>query len=93
MSRSRSAWAIFGPMKPVGLRDPRMDAILDDLNKAQSDEDYESVFDRMQALWNELVPVVSYATVEQVTIFEPEIKGATYSFGSVVLWDKAYIEE
>ena len=76
-----------------GLRDPRMDAILDDLNKARTDADYRSVFDRMLALWIELVPVVSYATVEQVTLFEPEIKGATYSYGSVVLWDKAYIEE
>ncbi|MCB0995293.1 MAG: ABC transporter substrate-binding protein [Acidimicrobiales bacterium] len=77
----------------VGLKDERMDAILDDFAVAQTDEDFKAAFDAMQELWNEIVPSVQYETVEEMIIFTPEVQGVKQTQATIILFDDAYIAE
>jgi peptide/nickel transport system substrate-binding protein len=75
----------------VGYADPDMDAALDELKAAATVEEQNAALAEIQEIWNETVPSVSLATVEEFVAVSDEVAGVQMTAQTVALFDEAHL--
>jgi peptide/nickel transport system substrate-binding protein len=76
----------------MGYDDPDMSAALAALREATTPEAEMEAMATIQEVWNETVPSLIYAAVEDVVIWSDEVRGLVPTHYSVMYFDDAYLE-
>jgi peptide/nickel transport system substrate-binding protein len=74
-----------------GYSDPAMDAALDALRVAPTDEERLAALADVQAAWNETVPHVVLGASEDVVVWRDGIEGLQFTRDTIVFFDEARI--
>jgi peptide/nickel transport system substrate-binding protein len=77
----------------VGYASPEMDAALNDLQKAQTDEARKAAYKSIAELWNRDVPSVPLLHLEQGVFWTPEVKGMRGAGLTNVALDKVWLDK
>jgi peptide/nickel transport system substrate-binding protein len=89
--RSLSQFRSDASSNRVDYADPDMDAALDDLKAAGTTDEVNAALARMQEIWNETIPSVSLATVEEFVGVSDRVHGLQQTSATNVLFDDAYL--
>lgn len=76
-----------------GYENADMDEALDELRAAPDADARKEAIAEIQAIWNETIPNLVYAPVEEFLAIDDSIKGLKLSQDSQIHFDSAYIEE
>jgi peptide/nickel transport system substrate-binding protein len=76
----------------TGYASPEMDAALAALRGAMGIDETKAAMDQVQEVWNATVPAAPVAGVEQVVIYDDDVRGLLPTSKSVVLFSEAYLE-
>lgn len=81
------------PSNRIGYGSPQMDAALDDVLAASTEDELQEAFAEMNRIFHDDAVSLNYGAPEEGIIWKSEIKGIEPGAGgSVFLFDKAYIE-
>ncbi|MEX2626313.1 MAG: ABC transporter substrate-binding protein [Ilumatobacteraceae bacterium] len=81
------------PSNYSGYGDDEMDAALDDLRVAETEEEVLALLETIQERWIETVPAIILNAGPNVTILSDEIQGVQQTGNSLVLFGDAYLEQ
>lgn len=70
---------------------PEMDALLEELQGASTDDDRQRLFDELQTLVNEEVPLVSAGAAAELVAWDNDVHGVVGTTTSMWFLDKAWI--
>lgn len=73
-----------------GYKSPEMDAALIDLKHASTDDQVGTALTRIQEVWNQTLPAVSWAAAEDVIIWNDDVRGLDFSQDTLVYFDDVY---
>lgn len=70
---------------------PEMDALLEELQGASEDDERQRLFDELQTLMNEQVPLVSAGATAELVVWDTDVHGVVGTTTSMWFLDKAWI--
>jgi len=73
-----------------GTNDPELDAALDKLRLAQNTKDLLAAMDAYQAVFNKVIPAVTYASDQPTLVWTPNVHGLRFTY-ITPYFDKAYV--
>ena len=76
----------------IGLRNPDMDAALEQLYRADSLEDRRAALAAVQCVWKDILPAMVWSVSEEGLVLDPDIKGVQRSMTTLFLFGNAYME-
>jgi peptide/nickel transport system substrate-binding protein len=91
--RALSQFYSDAPNNRVGYADPDMDAALDELKAAASDEEQNAALGQIQEIWNETIPSVTLSAVEGFVGVSDSVGGLRTTAATTVLFDDAYLTD
>jgi peptide/nickel transport system substrate-binding protein len=77
----------------TGYDNPDMVAALDELREAATLDAKKEALAKVQDIWNQTVPGVIYAAVEDVVVSADRVKGLVPTHYSIMYFDDVYLEE
>jgi len=77
----------------TGYDNPDMVAALDELREAATLDAKKEALAKVQDIWNQTVPGVIYAAVEDVVVSADRVKGLVPTHYSIMYVDDVYLEE
>jgi peptide/nickel transport system substrate-binding protein len=80
-----------GEYSPVGTDDPKLDAVLDELRAAGSQDELRAAAGKLQALWNDAQPEVAFTVGASTLLWRTAVHGVVPSAQASVLLDKAWL--
>jgi peptide/nickel transport system substrate-binding protein len=90
--RALSQFHSEAPNNRTGYANPDMDAALEELKSATTDEEQEAALADIQEIWNESVPSVGFAAREEFVAVADGLNGIDHSVMTMVLFDNAYFD-
>lgn len=76
---SRTEW-------PGGTNDPVMDQLLDDINRASSQEEAQALFAELQEEFYDYVPIIKFGNKTTITTVRSNFEGMDFLHG-IILWN------
>jgi peptide/nickel transport system substrate-binding protein len=76
----------------VGFSNPEFDAAVVQLKEASTEADVQAALEELQDLWNELVPSVGFAAMEEVVVISPDLAGVRLTQDANVSFSTAYFD-
>lgn len=89
--RLRSFLHSDSALNTTGYSNPEMDALLSDLQSAQTPDEKRVIFARMQQLVNDAVPFMTWSAQSVFVPWNAAVQGVTPTIDSVMLFDKAWL--
>lgn len=80
------------PTNRLGYANPAMDAALDKLRVAATDDERRAAFKAIAEIFSADVPIAVFEAVEEYVAFDPDVHGVVPTSNSVMLFDKTWIE-
>ena len=62
------------------------------LDKAKTDADRKTAFDKINTIWKDEMPSVVYSNTPEVIASNKKVKGLKYNVATTVMFDKAWID-
>ncbi|MFI6897509.1 ABC transporter substrate-binding protein [Streptomyces sp. NPDC050256] len=78
---------------PGGYANPKMDALLAELHRADGDAEIQKVLDRIQTLFNEDVPMINLGASAALTAWGKNVHGVVPTDESMTLFGEAWISK
>lgn len=79
------------PRNGVGYANTEMDAALEALALAATEDDTMAALEDIQRIWNETIPSASLFAVEEFVASVPDVRGLVYSRDTTVMFHDAYV--
>jgi peptide/nickel transport system substrate-binding protein len=80
------------PRNRVNYASPEMDAAIDDLTSAATEEEVTDAMADIQEVWNETLPSVLLNAAEYIVAVEDEVHALVASRDSIVMFHDAWVE-
>ena len=80
------------PSNYYGYHDPRMDEALDALRLAATMDERKEIAAKMQEIFDDNPLIANIAAIEEDNVHSPKVGGLLLNRGSVVRFDKAFVE-
>ncbi|WP_024793930.1 ABC transporter substrate-binding protein [Tomitella biformata] len=89
--RLDSSLSSTSPSNALGFSDPAMDAALEELQTATTDDAKRAAIAKIQTVVNEEVPFLSWGAQATFITWQDDVHGVKPSLDTVILFDKAWI--
>lgn len=90
-SRLFSNLASTSSSNATGFKDPEVDALLQKVKIAPTDDERRDALDELQTALNETVPYLGWASQATLIAWDAKVHGAKPSLDTIVLFDKAWV--
>ena len=97
---SEGTWAALAPqvqsdsaINTIGYANPAVDAALDQLRAASTNDEKKAALDTLQTEFNKDPWFANFGAVEESTAYDSRVHGLVLDRGSIIRFDKAYVAE
>ena len=82
-----------GVANMTGIDDPRFVKAISDIKAAQSIEDQKDAYQKLQDIYNEVLPFTVIEDAEEFVVIDESLKGVVPTLSQTMLFDGAYVEK
>ncbi|NLT31718.1 MAG: ABC transporter substrate-binding protein, partial [Propionibacterium sp.] len=91
---ARAAATMHSSGNTLGMAtSPEMDALIEELQGAETKDESKEILGRIQELWNEEVPAIMLGPAPDFVMWAPELRGVKSHINAMVVLDEAWIEQ